>query len=1377
MPDTQGFDVVIEGRATVLRKALWGAWKSATCEEDPGETGRIPENMEISATDGFSFNGYNVTEGQIQIPQEQLDATLAPDIDGTELKFGLNIQAEVADPPIPSLALLNLSADVRARAPIGVVPGGEDVIIFLDGLPASSVQATLTSPNPVSADVNPLIREYIHAMYELDDPNVLPHNVDRTGQQFSFFGIGGLTVDTHTEIYDDLADPLRQITVVGPTAGKVDISIPIYVRIFNIVKTGQASNFAIQDPMGFETRITMSVPFADDAVAGEFTADFGAVTLAGVSVAEPVPAGPEHGVEGPNYTASVAAISSGSFGFVSFPEELKKQLQQQGLDMAHAIGLRTIAYPTNAQLEAAIATLFHAELVSRGQLSVWTPSDAPEIDFEVSSVATRVFADMFAIALNAGDGANIGGLTSFMPDNVDFSIGLSAGRVNGAIAAARDDNGLEDSDLPKRLSVDGEDADINELDVVLTDGALHISGEVTVIDAILGSIDVDADFSSNIGLQWVDSGDSQRVEDFQIGEPEIDPEESVAMWVIGLIIGLITGGLGGLLIAALILLIITLVVSSVAKSIGGAVVTDEVSGRVVGFGGWPERLSRIGRVTTRFENPIVIQTSGMIMSGNLTVISSCEATAVAFADSGAGKTGSASQALMLTAQNTHSDAVYSWLPGDGSAAQMIRDLSHTYDMSGFYVAKHSLRIDQPGGDTSRHFAAVRVANIPPQNVDAGPDIEVNEGEVVTLVGRFRDVEYLDTHKTMWSFGDHHAAKPGVVSETNAKPYAVGTSTVDHAWCQNGDYIVTFQVRDQNGGIAYDTLRAKVNNVAPTVDAGADMFAYRCTPITLCADFEDKGWCDKHTAQWDFGDCSEPEAAAVREVNRAPAAQGIAVASHIYECCGRFVARCTVTDEDGASGFDERIVEVTTLENAGFEDGFRRGPHGKVANDWTPYILPSRRAAGLLEMAADPKFGGKIPLPAEPTAQFDCEECVVHEGQRSQAIMAGPDTRAGLYQRLGANPDWGYQLSGCAFAEPGASVWLGIDPAGGTDPAAPHIIWSHHEAADEWVRLGERVVASARAITVFVETESTGRGARAFHDDVRFVAVPCDCGPEDSDPPRCNRKDKPVEPAPVEPERCADISRLNRGTSDRSLVVDGFTFSALGKAEVLVTAAAPHAQGGAIVLSPAGLVVLLPFPAKRVRLTVVYGCGKPIRANARDAAGAILAQTSADPGQQGLQSLTLEGAGIRQVEIAGQEGLLLKICAVPDKTVPTGYKGGKRTDMAQPDPATKVDTYLADEQRKAEGSKAAYAVASVIISLDNGPASDAERQRDAVERAAAFDRSAEALIAELEQAGATGISPLWIANAVKAEMPLSELTRIAGREDVRFIASNRKQKLI
>ena len=51
--------------------------------------------------------------------------------------------------------------------------------------------------------------------------------------------------------------------------------------------------------------------------------------------------------------------------------------------------------------------------------------------------------------------------------------------------------------------------------------------------------------------------------------------------------------------------------------------------------------------------------------------------------------------------------------------------------------------------------------------------------------------------------------------------ASGTVSGSHVYADNGIYTVTINVTDDDGDFVVDTFTVTVNNVAPTMDAGAD----------------------------------------------------------------------------------------------------------------------------------------------------------------------------------------------------------------------------------------------------------------------------------------------------------------------------------------------------------------------------------------------------------------------------------------------------------------------------------------------------------------------------------------------------------------------------
>lgn len=67
----------------------------------------------------------------------------------------------------------------------------------------------------------------------------------------------------------------------------------------------------------------------------------------------------------------------------------------------------------------------------------------------------------------------------------------------------------------------------------------------------------------------------------------------------------------------------------------------------------------------------------------------------------------AAQSTELKALKTYGLAEYSWNDGNGAPVQNTSTVYHTYDLSGIYLAKHRLKVNEYGGATSRHFGLVK----------------------------------------------------------------------------------------------------------------------------------------------------------------------------------------------------------------------------------------------------------------------------------------------------------------------------------------------------------------------------------------------------------------------------------------------------------------------------------------------------------------------------------------------------------------------------------------------------------------------------------------------------------------------------------------------
>ncbi len=1194
MPNTQNFEVVAELTRSVLQQILEAAWDNSI----------IPHSFDIAA--GTMFGPYQAADGIVNIPKTGLLLEMVPADNAVAITLTAQIQVEIANPPIPSASMFDMTANIVVTTPIGKIENPPDPIkvgVLLSGLPRNKVAASLTSGDPIGTITLTMISEYVHARYV---DGTIPATITQEG-----VSLGVYTADAFVEIFDDSSNASRQITVSQPAANQVKVLIPIHLRLSNITAPAGPQPLS---PMGVVAKISITAQL--EVIPGSITAKIVSSTnqlLATIDVEDfaPAPASDYPNNEGSNYSLNKTGASI--YG-IDLEQTLKDEIKNRGRSIAKSMGNISVAVPTVSQIETFIGDKSHAELISRGNISLWTPQPPAGGGVTITDVAPKALADALAICINPGPGANANAITNFIPAGRTCAIAINGAKVlqiiDETIHRPESDGGFGPDFPPKTFhNINGHDAELKSLTISLRTGAIHMEGDVTVIDAIAGSIDVDASFEANAGLQWEDNPDgsgTQMIKPYVIDQ---DVDLSLLAWILSFLLGFITLGLVGGIIA----LVVMIIVEGIAERVGGAIIRDDVTNQIKGIGAWPQTLEGIGTVTARFENPVSIDSDGIMFPDAYLVTAKYALTVNALARANGPYVVTAGSLLNLTGGPIVTYTQYKWALGDGSSATGAI-VSHTYADNGIYVAKLTTKVSQSGGVTTRHFARIKVLNVPP-TVNAGPNMEIDEGQEVEFTATFSDQEWKDTHKAIFDFGDNSLPVEAVISETNDPPKAQGTALAKHAYCDNGEYTVTVRVRDDDGGIGMDTLRVEVRNVPPTVNAGEDLYAYPCMPITLMACFTDPGWCDTHTGSWDFGDCNPPFPALILEKHDPPAGTGTASAMHIYEHCGTYLAECTVTDDDSASGSDAIAVRVIDVLNKDFEDGFRNRTVGAVANHWEPYPLKSEGARGAL---------------------FKAEEFVVHGGQRSQSISASGQFRTGMYQKIGANPGWDYQISAWYHLDErtGGTCQLGIDPRGGSDPSSPDIIWSKGNEHRNWTQLAARINARANAITIFLEAAADAQGASAYFDDVMLVATPCPL------------KEKVSEPPPVDLEKCVDW----KGEKDRqdvgvSYEKNGFTFSSLTKQPLRIVKWGLPAGEPKMVIQPRGVQVQLPFAAHRIVAQVVPYHSEPIKIEAFDATGKYLGQATAATSKGVIQTVELKAPDITSLLLSGggNEGLLISLC--------------------------------------------------------------------------------------------------------------------------------------
>ncbi|MDY6837598.1 MAG: PKD domain-containing protein [Thermodesulfobacteriota bacterium] len=228
--------------------------------------------------------------------------------------------------------------------------------------------------------------------------------------------------------------------------------------------------------------------------------------------------------------------------------------------------------------------------------------------------------------------------------------------------------------------------------------------------------------------------------------------------------------------------------------------------------------------------------------------------------------------------------------------------THTWPDDGTYTI--GLKVSDSSSDDTA-TATVTVDNVAP-TAEAGPDQYVDEGATVALSGTAVDPSPVDQLALtyVWDFGDDSA-----ISETQ---------TTEHVYTDDGIYIATLTVEDDDGGSGTDTLTVTVANVAPTVDAGPDATIDEGDTFTSGGSFVDPGT-DTWSATVDYGDGSGPEALALNPDKSFSL-------NHTYADDGVYTVTVAVTDDDGGLGSDTATVTASAVN------------HPPVANAGGPYTI-------------------------------------------------------------------------------------------------------------------------------------------------------------------------------------------------------------------------------------------------------------------------------------------------------------------------------------------------------------------------------------------------------------------------------------------------------
>ena len=304
------------------------------------------------------------------------------------------------------------------------------------------------------------------------------------------------------------------------------------------------------------------------------------------------------------------------------------------------------------------------------------------------------------------------------------------------------------------------------------------------------------------------------------------------------------------------------------------------------------------------------------------------------------------------------DLTFTWAWGDGAPDDVATHFNDgvgpdppmspngTFPFSAFEVRPHAygdngdylIHVDTEDDDGGATFieAIVTILNVPPTL--AVSDAQVDEAATISFVAAFSDPGFdfdpagtREDFTAMIDWGDG-SVEPVAVTEVPGSPGVptTGSLAADHVYGDNGAFLVTIEVCDDDGGCGVATATITVFNVAPpsSIDEATQEqhrhlpagHFYPLDPITFNGSAVDVG-SDDLTFSWDFGDGTVIAGGTDFNDGVGPdplpspggtfpfaAADGI---EHAYALPGDYVVTLTVTDDDGGFSQATSSIHVTS----------------------------------------------------------------------------------------------------------------------------------------------------------------------------------------------------------------------------------------------------------------------------------------------------------------------------------------------------------------------------------------------------------------------------------------------------------------------------------
>jgi len=224
---------------------------------------------------------------------------------------------------------------------------------------------------------------------------------------------------------------------------------------------------------------------------------------------------------------------------------------------------------------------------------------------------------------------------------------------------------------------------------------------------------------------------------------------------------------------------------------------------------------------------------------------------------------------------------YNWTFGDGTSST-AQNPTHSYAATGSYTVALTVTDNQGATGSTSQTVTVTRPNQPPT---ASFTYSCN-GLNCAFTSTSTDPDGTIVSYN-WTFGDGTSA-------TAQNP--------SHSYAAAGSYTVALTVTDNQGatGSTSQTVTVTQPNQPPSVNAGPDQTVLLGLLYTLNASFSDPDngpW--SYTINWGDGSSS----------SGSRSSPGTFSASHNYILIGSYTIRVTVTDSQGASGWDTKVLTV------------------------------------------------------------------------------------------------------------------------------------------------------------------------------------------------------------------------------------------------------------------------------------------------------------------------------------------------------------------------------------------------------------------------------------------------------------------------------------